>query len=197
VTGLEATQRPQAAAPRFVSPRTEPARRWWRHWPLALVLAPAIVLRVLAFVAIYPGIWFTDSNGYVKVGATGTLLLDLVSGYGLLVAAFYRLGSAAALIGFQHLLGLAIVVLLYALLVHRGVPSWLAALAVVPVALDAYLLAVEHAIAADRHRRPARRRPAPPGRDPGRPAARVRAAAVRPRHPRRARRRQRAVRARR
>jgi hypothetical protein len=113
------------------------------------VLLPAVALRVLAFVAIYPGIWFTDSNGYVAVGATGTLNLDRVSGYGLLIAPFYRLGSVAALIGFQHLLGLAIVVALYALLVHRGVRPWLAALAVVPVALDAYLLAVEHAIMSD------------------------------------------------
>jgi hypothetical protein len=149
VTGVEATERPRAAAPRLVPPLAERTRRWWRHWPLALVLAAALALRVLAFVAIYPGIWFTDSNGYVQVGATGTLLLDRVSGYGVLVAPFWRLGSAAALIGFQHLLGLALVVVMYALLVHRGMPRWLAALAVAPVALDAYVLAVEHAIMSD------------------------------------------------
>jgi hypothetical protein len=149
VTGVEATERPLATAPRPAPAPRAGTRRPWRHWPLALVLAPAVALRVLAFVAIYPGIWFTDSNGYVAVGATGDLHLDRVSGYGLLVAPFYRLGSAAALIGFQHLLGRAIVVALYALLVHRGVPTWLAALAVVPIALDAYVLAVEHAIMSD------------------------------------------------
>jgi hypothetical protein len=149
VTGVEATERPLATAPRLAPPHRERTRRLWRHWPLALVLVPALTLRVLAFVAIYPGIWFTDSNGYIQVGVTGTLHIDRVSGYGLLVAPFWQLGSAAALIGFQHLLGLGLVVLLYALLTHRGVPRWLAALAVVPVALDAYVLAVEHAIMSD------------------------------------------------
>ena len=149
VTGVEATERPLATAPQPAPAARAGVRRPWRHWPLALVLVPAVALRVLAFVAIYPGIWFTDSNGYVQVGATGDLHVDRVSGYGLLVAPFYRLGSAAGLIGTQHLLGLALVVLLYALLVHRGVFPWLAALAVAPVALDAYVLAVEHAIMSD------------------------------------------------
>ena len=146
VTGVEATERPLAAAPRLAPPRVARGRRWWRHWPLALVLVPALALRVLAFVAIYPGIWFTDSNGYVQVAATGTLHLDRVSGYGLLVAPFWGLGSAMSLILLQHAIGLGIVVALYALLVRRGVPRWLALLGVVPAALDAYLVLVEHAV---------------------------------------------------
>ena len=117
-----------------------------RHRGLVLLLLVAAALRAAALVAVYPGIWFSDSNGYIATAATGTLSPTRVAGYALEVAPFWQLGSAAALIVFQHLLGLGIVVALYALLVHRGVPRTLALLAVVPAALDAYLIVVEHAI---------------------------------------------------
>jgi hypothetical protein len=117
-----------------------------RHWGLVALLGAGAALRALAMGAIYPGIWFPDANDYVHEAATGRLSVVRVGGYALVVAPFWRLGSAAALIVVQHCLGLAIVVLLYALLVRRGAPHWLAALAVVPAALDAYLVDIEHMI---------------------------------------------------
>jgi hypothetical protein len=113
---------------------------------VAALLALAAALRVTAMVAVYPGIWFSDTNNYVEVAATGRLSPVRVGGYALVVAPFWHAGSAAALIGLQHLLGLAIVALMYALLTRRGVPRWLALLAVVPAALDAYLIDIEHMI---------------------------------------------------
>ncbi len=109
-------------------------------WPIAAAL------RAVALVAIYPGIWFSDSNDYVTAAATGRLSTTRVDGYAFLVAPFHALGSAGALIVLQHVLGLMTVVVLYALLVRRGVPRWIALLGVVPAALDAYLIVVEHAI---------------------------------------------------
>ncbi len=49
----------------------------------------------------------------------------------------------------QHLLGLAIAVVLYLLLVRRGVPRWLSALAAAPVLLDAYQVQIEQTIMPD------------------------------------------------
>ena len=117
-----------------------------RHGPLVALVLAAAGLRALALVAVYPGIWFSDSNDYVREAATGTLSLVRPGGYALFVAPFWHLGSAGALIVVQHLLGLAIVVAVYALLVRRGVRPWLACLAVVPAALDAYLIDIEHMI---------------------------------------------------
>jgi hypothetical protein len=117
-----------------------------RHAGLLLLLGVAAVLRVLATIAISPGIWFSDSNNYIAAAATGRLSETRVDGYSLIVAPFWHAGSASALVGFQHLIGLAIVVVLYALLLRRGVPRWMALLAVVPAALDAYLIVVEHAV---------------------------------------------------
>jgi hypothetical protein len=117
-----------------------------RRAPLGALLTVGAILRLLALVAVYPGIWFSDSNNYVRAAATGTLSVQRVSGYALFVAPFWRLGSVAALIVAQHLLGLGIVAVLYALLVRRGVSPWLAALAAAPAALDAYLIDIEHMV---------------------------------------------------
>src|SRR4051812_11941256 len=116
---------------------------------LGALLTVGAILRVLALVAVYPGIWFSDSNNYVRAAATGTVSVERVSGYALFVAPFWRLGSVAALIVAQHLLGLGIVAALYALLVRRGVSPWLAALAAAPAALDAYLIDIEHMVMAE------------------------------------------------
>src|SRR5258708_17449191 len=59
---------------------------------------------------------------------------------------FGGLGVATAV---QHLLGLAMAVALYAVLVRRGIARWLAAIAVAPVLLDAYQLQMEQMIMAD------------------------------------------------
>ena len=146
MTGVEVTPRRLGVGhgiPSHVRERAPMLRRWQ---PLVLLLAAGAALRILAVVAVYPGIWFSDTNSYVQVAATGTLSLTRVSGYALVVAPFWRLGSAGALIVLQHLIGLALVVALYALLLRRGVPRLVALLAVVPVALDAYLVDIEHMI---------------------------------------------------
>jgi hypothetical protein len=117
---LLSERRPAATA----APAPDAGRGWRTHWPLAALLVAGLVLRALAMVAIAPGIWFSDSNGYVSAAATGSLQTSRVDGYALVVAPFWRLGSAAALIGVQHLIGLAIVAALYALLVRRGGSRW-------------------------------------------------------------------------
>ena len=114
-----------------------------------LLLAAAAALRVLAALAISPGIWFSDSNSYIRAAATGELPTARVAAYGLFVAPFWHLGSALALITFQHVLGLGMVVVLYTLLLRRGVGRWLALAAVVPAALDAYLVVLEHTVMAE------------------------------------------------
>lgn len=109
----------------------------------------ATALRVVAVIAIRPGTWFSDSNVYVETAATGTLSTIRPVGYSLLVAPFYWLGSATALIIVQHLMGIALVVGLYALLIRRGAPRWVALLGALPAGLDLYLVVVEHVMMAE------------------------------------------------
>jgi hypothetical protein len=149
MTGAEATaERPRARGQPSARARAL-AGLLARHWALAALLAAGFALRAVALVAIYPGTFFSDSNPYVDTAATGTLSPVRVSGYSLFVWPFYEARSAGALIVTQHLLALGMALVLYALLVRRGVPRWLAALGVAPAVLDAYLISVEHAIMSD------------------------------------------------
>src|SRR5262249_1739259 len=59
---------------------------------------------------------------------------------------FGDLGTVALV---QHLLGLAIAVAIYVLLMRREAPRWLAAIAITPVLLDAYQLQAEQTIMPD------------------------------------------------
>jgi hypothetical protein len=113
---------------------------------LVALLGVAAALRAIALVAVYPGIWFSDTNEFLETAVTGRLSVVRVQGYALFVAPFLHGGSAAALVVLQHILGLAIVVVLYLLLLRRGVRKAIALLAVVPAALDPYLIALEHMI---------------------------------------------------
>ncbi len=113
------------------------------HWLFAFVFTAGLGLRVLAEVAYRPALLYIDSAKYLTGSGSepegyGVLLrlLDPVAGLGLVAAA-------------QHVLGLAMAVGGYALLIRRGVPRWLAALAVAPVLLDAYQLQLEQTIMPD------------------------------------------------
>ena len=77
------------------------------HLPLVVLLLAGAVLRGLAIWAIRPGIWFSDSNGYIRGAATGELNPVRVDGYAFFVTPFWLAGSATALIVVQHLIGLA------------------------------------------------------------------------------------------
>ena len=112
-----------------------------RHWLALLLLAAGLVLRVLVQFAYRPALFYIDTSRYLydaqgmdPVGYKGPLRAIL------LVANF---GAVAAV---QHLLGLAMAVVIYLLLVRRGVARWLAALAIAPLLLDAYQLQNEQAI---------------------------------------------------
>ena len=80
------------------------------HLPLLALLLAAAVLRGLAVWAIRPGIWFSDSNAYIRGAATGELNPVRVDGYAFFVTPFWLAGSAQALIIVQHLIGLGIVI---------------------------------------------------------------------------------------
>jgi len=123
-----------------------------RHGALALLLAAGIALRILTQVAYQPALLFIDSKKYIfgtDLTASAWGSYDPI-GYTLLVLRpvlmFANLGFVAVL---QHAAGLAMAVALYALMLRRGVTRPLAALAVVPVLLDAYQLNAEQTIMPD------------------------------------------------
>jgi Dolichyl-phosphate-mannose-protein mannosyltransferase len=109
-----------------------------------LVLVAALVLRILVALAFRPIMWFGgDSASYL---ATGLRLIPdpaRVGGYGFMLWVLRPLHSFALVAAVQHLMGLAMGVLIYLLARRFGLPAWAATLATVPVLFDAYELQLE------------------------------------------------------
>ncbi|HTS96291.1 MAG TPA: phospholipid carrier-dependent glycosyltransferase [Streptosporangiaceae bacterium] len=128
-----------------------PAGRWRgaraamrRHWPACALLAAGLVLRVLAEFAYRPALFFVDSVRYLY-NAEG---MDPVGYKGPLRAILFA-GNFDTVAAVQHLLGLGMAVVIYLLLIRRGVNRWLAALGIAPVLLDAYQVQIEQMIMPD------------------------------------------------
>jgi hypothetical protein len=115
-----------------------------RHWLAAALLAAGLVLRVLAELAYRPALFYIDTTRYLY-NAEG---MDPVGYKGPLRAILF-VANFDAVAAIQHLLGLAMAVVIYLLLLRRGAPRWLAALAIAPVLLDAYQLQIEQTIMPD------------------------------------------------
>jgi hypothetical protein len=115
-----------------------------RHWLGAALLAAGLALRVLAEVSYRPALFYIDSQRYL----TNSDGMDPV-GYKGPLRVIALLGTFAAVPAVQHLLGLAIAVAIYLILLRRGVSRWLGALAIAPVLLDAYQLQIEQTVMPD------------------------------------------------
>ena len=108
------------------------------------MLVAALVLRILVALAFRPIMWFGgDSASYL---ATGLRLIPdpaRVGGYGFMLWILRPLHSFALVAAVQHLMGLAMGVLIYLLARRFGLPAWAATLATLPVLFDAYELQLE------------------------------------------------------
>jgi hypothetical protein len=123
-----------------------------RHWVLGLLLAAGLVLRAATQVGYEPALLFIDSRKYIfgtDFGSNGWGSFDPL-GYTLFVLRPVLMVADLAFVALlQHVLGMAMAIALYALMLRRGVTRWLAALAVAPVLLDAYQLNAEQTIMPD------------------------------------------------
>ncbi|MGE5135644.1 MAG: phospholipid carrier-dependent glycosyltransferase [Gemmatimonadota bacterium] len=135
-------QRAAAAARRLAGAAASAARR---HWLLTALLTAGLALRVVTQVAYRPALFYIDTIKYLLGAYPG----NDPPGYELVLKVLLPLGNPASVAAIQHLLGLGMAVALYALLLRRHAPRWLAALAAAPVLLDAYQLQMEQSIMPD------------------------------------------------
>ena len=115
-----------------------------RHSFFLLVLTAGLVLRVLAETAYRPALLYIDSVKYLEGSVT-----TAPQGYQALLRLLEPAGGLALVTAVQHAFGLAMAVALYAVLLRRGAPRWVATLAAAPVLLDAYQLQLEQTIMPD------------------------------------------------
>ena len=115
------------------------------HWLLTVLLAAGLVLRAAAQIAYRPALFYIDSMKYLFGAYPG----NDPPGYQILIKPVLDVADPSLVAAVQHVVGLAMAVLLYVVLLRRGVPRWLAALATAPVLLDAYQLQIEQTIMPD------------------------------------------------
>ncbi len=115
-----------------------------RHWLAVVVLTIGFLLRLLTTVTYRPAIIYIDTARYLYDSGGN----DPV-GYRLPLKVLLAIGNFDLVAVVQHLLGLAMAVTIYVVLVRRAVPRWLAALAILPLLLDAYQLQMEQMVLPD------------------------------------------------
>jgi hypothetical protein len=119
-------------------------------FPFIVALAAGAVLRLVAMIG-YPGaLWFAGDS-YVYLGAALRLQPNLskTTGYSLFLHALEPLHSLTLVAGLQHLMGLAVAVMIYLLLRRSGVPERWATIATLPVLLDGFVVEDEHMVMAE------------------------------------------------
>ena len=120
-----------------------------RHLAFLVLLVLAAIARGYVTAAYSTALWFPDSGTYVDRAVSLEPAVDRPWGYSAFLALLNPVTTFREVAVVQHVLGLAMVVLVYALLQRRGVSRWVSLLAVVPLGFDAYLLDIEHLILAE------------------------------------------------
>ncbi|MCP2336284.1 phospholipid carrier-dependent glycosyltransferase [Actinomadura rupiterrae] len=128
------------------SGRWQPVRA---HAPLVVALLVAGLLRLVAALGYRPAMWFTDSFTYLDEAIDGRPGLPRPGGYSIYLWLLKPFHSLTLVMATQHVMGLAVGVLVYALAWRYGVPKWGALLAAAPVLFDAYEIQLERMILSD------------------------------------------------
>ena len=121
-----------------------------RNKLFAILIAAAALLRIDAELGYRWQSWFNDSWNYVDTSVTLSLDPTRPSGYSFFLWLLKPFHSFALVTISQHIMGLLVAVMMYALARHRfGTPKWLAAAMTLPVLFDGFEIQLEHLIMSD------------------------------------------------
>jgi hypothetical protein len=121
-----------------------------RHWLFSLALVVAALPRLVAMLGYRPATLFRlDSFDYLWGAVHLSPNVVNPSGYSLFLWLLRPFHSLTLVTVIQHVLGLAVATMVYAVLRHYRLPAWGATLAAVPVLFDPEQIMIEHLIMAD------------------------------------------------
>lgn len=120
------------------------------HKLFSAALAVGAFLRLLTVLG-YPGaLWFAgDSYVYLGAALRPQPNLSKATGYSLFLRALLPFHSLTLVVVLQHLMGLAVAVMIYVLLRRNNVSKLWSTVATLPVLLDGYMIEDEHLIMAE------------------------------------------------
>jgi hypothetical protein len=113
-------------------------------------LAAGALLRLIAVLGFPGAMWFAGDS-YVYLGAALRLQPNLskTTGYSLFLRALLPFHSLTLVAIVQHLMGLAMAVIIYSLLRRHGVSTRWSTIATLPVLLDGFMIEDEHLVMAE------------------------------------------------
>ncbi len=120
-----------------------------RHLALTIVLALGAIVRAAIYYGYGPAYYFSDTRGYFEYANLGIPQAIRGYGYSEFLNLFRWTDSVWPITITQHLIGLIGASAVYALVLRRGGPRWLAIVAAIPIAFDGYELVVEHYLLGD------------------------------------------------
>lgn len=127
-----------------------PRSLWQNHRLFTFAALAALAPRVLALLAFRPALLTSDSFIYMHDALAHKLGAIRPSGYSFFLWFFHFFPQALLLVTIvQHLAGIAVAVVVYALLRHWGLPGWGATLAATPVLFDTRQVALESYVLPD------------------------------------------------
>jgi len=148
--GLAGIRAAAAGAARRAAAVARPGALWRGHRLLVILLAASLVPRVLAVLAFRPALLTSDSFLYMQEATHGALGEIRPSGYSWFLDLLRPLPDTLTAVTIaQHLMGMAIAVVVYGVLRYRGLPAWGAALAAAPTLFDTREIALESYILPD------------------------------------------------
>jgi hypothetical protein len=119
------------------------------HRAFAIVASVAAAPRIVVALGYPPAMFFNDSYNYLTDSVTQVPDVIRANGYPFFLALLLPARSLSLVTAIQAAMGLAMGVVIYALLRRRGLPWWGATMPAVPVLFDVWELQLEHMIAAD------------------------------------------------
>jgi hypothetical protein len=140
-----AEQAPAEQAPEEQAPSAPRWRRFLReHRLITAVLLAATIVRAIAMLAYPPALWFPDSLPYIQAALQRTPYSIRPVGYSFLLMLAEPAHSVMLVIALQHLMGVVVGALIYALLRRHRLPAWGSTLAAIPPLVSAYTIQIEH-----------------------------------------------------
>jgi hypothetical protein len=127
-----------------------PAALWRNHRLFTLAALVSVIPRVIAALGFKPALFIQDSFSYMKESVQLLPLSELrPAGYPLLLHLLQPFHSLLLVTTLQHLMGIALAAIIYAVLRTRGLPAWGATLAAAPTLFDSRQIWLESSILPD------------------------------------------------
>jgi hypothetical protein len=133
-----------------VAASLKPAALWRNHRLFTVVACLSVLPRIVAALGFKPALFIQDSFSYMKQAVQVLPLAELrPAGYPMVLWLLKPAHSLLLVTTLQHLMGIGLGVIIYAVLRSRGLPAWGATLAAVPTLFDSRQIWLESSILPD------------------------------------------------